>query len=142
MDSFIVEPYEQTVVPIFHDYDLQILIKAGRFRGSLAPTLEQYLSGSVDAVVVEVEVSTGGTFDLAMFHKADYDTLHHESIHITHNIMERCGVPISMENTEIVSYMSTYIVRELLAAKKNADAREKKRKVRARAKKKKKGGSK
>ena len=38
-----------------------------------------------------------------------FSTLAHESVHIAHFILDNAGVPINMENTEIVAYLTQHL---------------------------------
>jgi hypothetical protein len=40
-------------------------------------------------------------------------TLFHEALHVTHFMLEAVGVPLGIENTELICYTQEYVVREV-----------------------------
>lgn len=45
--------------------------------------------------------------------------IHHETIHVAIHILEKSGIPISYENDETITYLSSYIFEQIVTKLKN-----------------------
>ncbi len=99
-----VEPYNYKFMLALGQEDL---VYVEKYNGA---KLEENSDKNLGALYA-VEDSNGTAFSIMyLSDEADEDTLWHEANHLVHFMMHEMGVPICLENTEIMAYTQEQIV--------------------------------
>ena len=105
LKPLIIEPYQHTMYLCLGESELKALETKFGFNSGIG------LGNSLGAVV-HMGDESGNSFNV-MYLGMDLDdsTVYHECLHLTHFMLDRVGVPINMENTELLCYTQEHVVR-------------------------------
>jgi hypothetical protein len=93
-----MEPYPYAVYVIIGEEEFEYVKKKRNFAFERNPA-------SYHGLTFDMEDEDGCKFSMIYIREGEgYDTIHHECVHATHQMMDSIGIPICGGNTEVVAY--------------------------------------